>query len=184
MSESGESENGAEDVEMAPAPTPMAMRDREALVEIVRRGGTMHGEKQAKLYANSIENFKKADSPLFQGFFCLKYGRCQLPCALTYNCFPLGRKEKWDDYYCFPMILPIPTLLPIPVVGCCTTGGLGENIYKFEGEGGGPHNKNGHVTTWGSLMVIDEQRGTLTCYMNECSGKLQKHLCITCSRLF
>ena len=119
---------------------------------------------------------------------CLKLGRCQLPCALTYNCFPLGRTAKYDDFYCFPTILPIPMLLPIPVVGCCTTGGFHDNIYKFQGEAssdqGGRGNKSGHVTTWGNLTVIDEERGTLACYMNPCcSDELQEHPCITCSRL-
>ena len=174
-----------EEVEMAPAPTI----DRGALVEIVRSGGTLHGEKQAKPYANSLENLTKlenrANSPLFKGFFCLKLGQCQLPCAVTYNFFPLGRQESWDDFYCFPTVFPIPMLLPIPVVGCCTTGGFDKNVYKFEGEGGGPHAGNGHISSWASLMVIDEERGTLACYMPaSCSEELEEHPCVTCSRLF
>ena len=112
----------------AVAPTPNTI-DRAALVEIVRRGGTLHGQQQAKPYANSagqtggLDNFKRETDIRLRGFFCVKLGRCQLPVACTYNFFPFfpdeGECTYCDDFYCFPTCLPVPMLVPVPGCGCC-----------------------------------------------------------------
>lgn len=171
----------------AVAPKPSTI-DRGALVEVVRRGGTLHGEKQAKPYAKSLENFKGADGPHFKGFFCVKLGRCQIPVAMTYN-FHIGG----DFFYCFPTCLPAPMLLPIPVVGCCALGEFTDNIYHLKGS---KNNQGGRVRDedlqeFGELMVVDEERGTLACYPHACClcqpgcacGNLSQYPCVTCTRV-
>ena len=105
------------------APKPDTI-DRAALVEIVRRGGTLHGEQQAKPYANSagqtdgLDNFKRETDIRLRGFFCVKLGRCRIPVACTYNFFPFfpdeGEFTYCPDCYCFPTCLPVPMLFPVP----------------------------------------------------------------------
>ena len=168
------------------APTPSTI-DRAALVEIVRGGGTLHGEKQAKPYANSLEIFKEEDTgrerlqKSLTGFFCIKLGQCQIPLAITYNFIPFG----WDDFYCFPTCLPLPMLVPVPVCGCCALGEFLENVYHLKG-GWGKDGNQREQSELGELMVIDEERGTLACYPYACcgGGKLAEHPCVTCSRVF
>ena len=166
------------------APKPDTI-DRAALVEIVRRGGTLHGEQQAKPYANSagqtngLDNFKHETDIRLRGFFCVKLGRCKIPVALTYNFFP----NYWSDCYCFPTCLPVPMLWPVPACGCCVLGDFNDNIY-YTRTGGGEHGNQKPAET-GALMIIDDERGTLACYPYACcgGGKLAKYPCVTCSRV-
>ena len=166
------------------APKPDTI-DRAALVEIVRRGGTLHGEQQAKPYANSagqtdgLENFKRETDIRLRGFFCVKLGRCKIPVACTYNFFPLPATEC----YCFPTCLPVPMLWPVPACGCCVLGDFHDNIY-YTRTGGGEHGNQKPAET-GALMIIDDERGTLACYpYASCGGgKLAKYPCVTCSRV-
>jgi len=168
------------------APTPNTI-DRAALVEIVRRGGTLHGQQQAKPYANGLDNFKRETDIRLRGFFCVKLGRCQIPVACTYNFFPFfpdeGELTYCDDCYCFPTCLPVPMLLPVPGCGCCVLGDFHDNIY-YARSGDGKHGEQSPVQL-GEMMLIDDERGTLAYYQYACcgGGKLRKYPCVTCSRV-
>ena len=178
------------------APKPNTI-DRAALVEIVRRGGTLHGEQQAKPYANSagqtdgLDNFKRETDIRLRGFFCVKLGRCRIPVACTYNFFPFfpdeGEFTYCPDCYCFPTCLPVPMLFPVPGFGCCIWGDFHDNIYHvkaFEKRGESAQPTNGRERPLGELMIIDDERGTLACYTYPCcSSKLAKYPCVTCSRV-
>lgn len=181
------------------APKPNTI-DRAGLVEIVRRGGTLHGEQQARPYANSagqtdgLDNFKHETDIRLRGFFCVKLGRCQVPVACTYNFFPFfpdeGEFTYCDDCYCFPTCLPVPMLWPVPGCGCCVMGDFhqpsveGKTTIYYARSGTGSHGER-PATELGALMLIDDERGTLAYYPYACcgGGKLAKHPCVTCSRV-
>jgi hypothetical protein len=85
--------------DVAPAPGVIE-RDPLVLVQRVRSGLTIHGEKEAKPYADSLE-FKKSNHTGPYCVHCLCCC-CSVPLCCTYNFFPTSS----ETFLCFGPCLP------------------------------------------------------------------------------
>ena len=113
--------------------------DKAAIVAKVRAGQCIHGEQEAVPYANACE-FNPA---AMTGCYCIKCGsKSGIPVGLTYNFF-LG------PWFCFQPCLPLP-------LWCGCSDEREGNVYINRGRQGR-----------GTVMVIDEEMGTLGCYCEE-----------------
>ena len=110
---------------------------------------TIHGETEAKPYADSLE-FKKSNHT---GPYCVEClcCCCTAPLCCTYNFFlPLS-----ETFLCFGPCLPVPVL----IVSCERDVNKFVCCYCFPGN----ENRKG-VCVRSQLMLIDEERGTLAFY--------------------
>ena len=124
--------------------------DKAAIVAKVRAGQCIHGEQVAVPYANACE-FNPA---AMTGCYCIKCGsKSGIPVGLTYNFF-LG------PWFCFQPCLPLP-------LWCGCSDEREGNVYINRGKWGG-----------GTVMVIDEEMGTLACYCEE-----EANPCCTCVKI-
>ena len=125
--------------------------DKAAIVAKVRAGQCIHGEQEAVPYANACE-FNPA---AMTGCYCIKCGsKSGIPVGLTYNFF-LG------PWFCFQPCLPLP-------LWCGCSDEREGNVYINSGRHGR-----------GTLMVIDEEMGTLGCY--HCEEEATP--CCTCVKI-
>ena len=128
--------------------------DKAAIVAKVRAGQCIHGEQEAVPYANACE-FNPA---AMTGCYCIKCGsKSGIPVGLTYNFF-LG------PWFCFQPCLPLP-------LWCGCSDEREGNVYINRGKQGR-----------GTVMVIDEEMGTLACYHCEeeasgCLGGFDSSVC-------
>ena len=145
------------------------------------------------------------------GFYCVKVGRCQVPCCLTFNFFP-----GCEDFFLYPAILPVPMCFPCALSGCAMSGFVSGHVVSsvlvlsgMSGDGSGGN--RGNPTAFGELVPIDEaraapslailplgkrlnsgvpcdaqERGTLAFYTYACcsGGKLTEYPCLTCTKQF
>ena len=112
---------------------------------------TIHGETEAKPYADSLE-FKKSNHT---GPYCVEClcCCCTAPLCCTYNFFlPLS-----ETFLCFGPCLPVPVL----IVSCERDVNKFVCCYCCQGD---PHQRKKGMCVRSQLMVIDEERGTLTFY--------------------
>jgi len=124
--------------------------DKAAIVAKVRAGQCIHGEQEAVPYANACE-FNPA---AMTGCYCIKCGsKSGIPVGLTYNFF-LG------PWFCFQPCLPLP-------LWCGCSDEREGNVYINRGRQGR-----------GTVMVIDEEMGTLACYCEE-----EANPCCTCVKI-
>ena len=127
--------------------------DKAAIVAKVRAGQCIHGEQEAVPYANACE-FNPA---AMTGCYCIKCGsKSGIPVGLTYNFF-LG------PWFCFQPCLPLPLWC-----GC-----------SDEREGNVYINRGRQNQGQGTLMVVDEEMGTLACY--HCDEEATP--CCTCVKI-
>ena len=125
--------------------------DKAAIVAKVRAGQCIHGEQEAVPYANACE-FNPA---AMTGCYCIKCGsKSGIPVGLTYNFF-LG------PWFCFQPCLPLP-------LWCGCSDEREGNVYINRGRQGR-----------GTVMVIDEEMGTLACYHCE----EEANPCCTCVKI-
>ena len=125
--------------------------DKAAIVAKVRAGQCIHGEQEAVPYANACE-FNPA---AMTGCYCIKCGsKSGIPVGLTYNFF-LG------PWFCFQPCLPLP-------LWCGCSDEREGNVYINRGRQGR-----------GTVMVIDEEMGTLACY--HCEEEASP--CCTCVKI-
>ena len=136
---------------IAPVTPMVASVDKAAIVAKVRAGQCIHGEQEAVPYANACE-FNPA---AMTGCYCIKCGSTSgIPVGLTYNFF-LG------PWFCFQPCLPLP-------LWCGCSDEREGNVYINRGRQGR-----------GTLMVIDEEMGTLACYHFE----EEASPCCTCVKI-
>ena len=129
----------------------------------------------------SSQQFTGATSQIhaMTGFYCVKVGSCQLPCCLTFNFFcpdclahiPGGPQcgLGGDDFFLYPVILPVPMCFPCALSGCAMGGFakakeadvLGSTLV-LSGMTGSQGN-SGHEQPFGELVPIDEARSALAC---------------------
>jgi len=152
--------------DVAPAPGVME-RDVVVLVQRVRSGGTIHGEEEAKPYADSLE-FKKSNHTgpycvdclccsCLCGCECFKSCNycycCTVPLCCTYNFFLPGSER----FLCFGPCLPV----PLPIVSCERDVNKFVCCYWCPGD---PNQGKEGIVVRSQLMSIDEERGTLAFY--------------------